>query len=153
MRASVRVGVIAAAALVVFYAAVVGGASRSAAHLTSQAASDWYYLVPIVGGFGVQVGLVAELRRRHRLMRAEAAAGASGAGASTVGMIACCAHHIVDLVPFLGATAAAAFLVRWRVAFMLVGIGVNAAGIAVAGRRLRGTQSRARAEGRACAAA
>ena len=134
---SARVGVAAALALASFYVVVVAGASGSWKHLTDQAAADWYYLLPVVVGFGLQVGLVAELRRRHRLHRTEAAAGGTGAGASTVGMVACCAHHVADLAPFVGATAAAAFLTDYRVPFMVIGISVNAVGVAVAARRLR----------------
>jgi len=134
---SVRVGATASAVLAAFYVAVVWGASRSADHLTDQIASDWYFLVPIMAGFGIQVGLVSELRRRHQMRGAAAAAGAAGAGSSTVGMIACCAHHIADLAPFIGATGAAAFLTDYRIAFMGAGIGVNALGVAIAWRRLR----------------
>ena len=134
---SVRVGLIAGAILAAFYVSVVWGASRSFSHLSDQIARDWYLLVPIMAGFGVQVGLVSELRRRHRMRGAAAAAGAAGAGSSTVGMIACCAHHIADLAPFIGATGAAAFLTDHRVAFMVGGLGVNSVGVAVAWRRLR----------------
>ncbi len=134
---SVRAGILAAAGMAVSYAIVVGGLSGSAAHLADQVAADWYLLVPIVVGFGVQVGLVSELRRRHRLHRAAAAAGVAGAGASTVGMVACCAHHVADLAPFLGATAAATFLADYRLPFMVGGLLVNGIGIAVVARRLR----------------
>ena len=134
---AVRAGVVASAGLAAFYVTVISVASGSLAHLVDQIRSDWYFLVPILGGFGLQVALVAELRRRHRLHRAEAAAGGAGAGASTAGMIACCAHHLADLAPFVGATGAAAFLTDYRIPFMVVGIGVNAAGITVAARRLR----------------
>jgi hypothetical protein len=123
--------------MAVSYAVVVGGLSGSASHLVEQVGADRYLLLPIVAGFGVQVGLVTELQRRHRLHRAAAAAGAAGAGASTVGMIACCAHHAADLAPFLGATAAAAFLTDHRLLFMGSGILVNGVGIAVVARRLR----------------
>jgi hypothetical protein len=51
-------------------------------------------------------------------------------------MVACCAHHLADLAPFIGATGAAAFLTDYRIPFMVVGIGVNAIGIAVTARRL-----------------
>lgn len=134
---SARAGLLAAAGLALFYVVVVAGASGSWAHLADQARQDWYYLMPIVGGFGLQVGLVAELHRRHRLRPAVAAAGGAGAGASTVGMVACCAHHLADLAPFIGATGAAAFLTDYRAPFMLVGIGVNALGVTIATRRLR----------------
>jgi hypothetical protein len=54
-------------------------------------------------------------------------------------MVACCAHHLADLLPFLGASGAAAFLYDYRLAFVLVGVGVNAVGITIAVRRLRRT--------------
>ena len=138
-RRSIRAGVLAAAGLLLFYTAVVAGASRSWTHLTDQARLDWYYLVPIVGGFATQIALLSELRRRHRLQRRAAAAGGAGAGASTAGMVACCAHHLADLAPFIGATGFAAFLIDYRIPFMLVGIGDNAVGVAVAARHLRRT--------------
>lgn len=155
-RRSVRGGMIAAAVLAVFYIVVVWGASGSFGHLTGQIARDWYLLIPIIVGFGLQVGLVVELRRRHQIRGTAAAAGAAGAGSSTVGMIACCAHHIADLAPFIGATGAAAFLTDYRIAFMVGGLGVNAVGVGVAWRRLRRTTSMraaplAREEEPACA--
>ena len=136
-RRSVALGLIATVGLAAFYGLVVGLASGSWDHLTAQARQDWYFLAPILIGFGAQVGLLAELRHRHRLHRRAAAAGGAGAGASAAGMVACCAHHLADLLPLVGATGAAAFLIDYRVPFMLVGIGVNAVGVAVAARRLR----------------
>lgn len=153
---SVRAGTLASAGLALFYVVVVAGASGSLDHLVDQARQDWYYLAAIVAGFGVQVALISELRRRHRLQHAAAAAGGAGAGASTVGMVACCAHHIADLAPFIGATGAAAFLTDYRIPFMIVGIGVNAVGITIAARRLKHTplrDPRRHEEADACVAA
>lgn len=137
---SVRIGAVAGAAMTLFYVAVVAGASGSWQHLTDQARQDWYYLVVIIAGFAAQVAMFTELRRRHRLHHPVAAASGAGAGASTAGMVACCAHHLADLVPFIGATGAAAFLTDYRLPFMLGGIGVNAVGLTIAGRRLRRTR-------------
>lgn len=134
---SLRIGSMAAAGLAAFYVAVVAGASGSTSHLVDQIRTDWYLLALIIGGFGVQVGLLAELRRRHRFHGAAATASGAGAGASTTGMVACCAHHLADLAPLAGASGAAAFLTGYRVPFMVAGIGVNAVGILVAARRLR----------------
>jgi hypothetical protein len=122
--------------MMLFYAVVVLGASRSVDHLADQVGADWYLLLPIVAGFGVQVGLLVELRRRQRLHREVIAAGTAGASTSTVGMVACCAHHLADLLPFVGATAAATFLYDYRLPFMLVGVGLNGIAIIVALRRL-----------------
>ena len=134
---SVRTAAIATAVLALFYVSVVWIASGSFDHLVEQARLDWYYLGLIMGGFAVQVALVSELRRRRRrLQRSAALAGKAGMGASSAGMIACCAHHIADLAPFIGATGAATFLIDYRIPFMIVGIGVNAVGIAIAARRL-----------------
>ena len=133
---SLRTGVIAAVAMAAFYVAVVRGASGSWNHLWNQVREDWAYLAVIIAGFATQVTLVAELRHRHRLDTAATAAGGVGAGASTAGMIACCAHHLADLLPVIGATGAATFLIDYRVPFMLVGIGVNAAGVFIAARQL-----------------
>ena len=134
---STAVGATASAAMMLFYVVVVLGASRSVDHLADQVAADWYLLLPIVAGFGVQVGLWVELRRRQRLHREVIAAGTAGAGASTVGMVACCAHHLAELLPFVGATAAATFLYGYRLPFMLAGVGLNAIAISIALRRLR----------------
>jgi hypothetical protein len=45
-------------------------------------------------------------------------------------MVACCAHHVADVLPILGLTAAAAFLAQYRLAFMLIGLGTTMIGIA-----------------------
>lgn len=138
-RRSRRIGLLAAGGLALFYAVVVGGASGSLNHLADQARRDWYFLAFIIGGFGLQVALAAELRRRHRLQHAAAVATGTGSGASVVGMVACCAHHLADLAPFIGATGAATFLLDYRIPFMVTGLGVNTLGVAVAVRRLRRT--------------
>jgi hypothetical protein len=132
---SLRWGLVASTALAAFYVVVLAWASGWD-HLRDQAGQDWWLLLPIVVGFGTQVALTAELRRRHRAHHLGATTGA-GTGASTVGMVACCAHHLADLVPLIGATGLAAFLLDWRIPFMLGGIAVNAIAVAVAARRLR----------------
>jgi hypothetical protein len=50
---------------------------------------------------------------------------------STVAMVACCAHHVTDVLPILGLTAAAAFLAEYRMPFMLIGLGTTLLGIVV----------------------
>lgn len=125
--------------MAVFYALVVGGFSGSVEHLYDQIQLDWYLLIPILAGFGAQITVMAELRRRHKLMGVAMGAGAAGTGASSAGMIACCAHHIGELLPFLGATAATTFLYDARVAFMIFGVGINAFALAVGISRLRKT--------------
>ena len=135
-RNAVRAGVVAAVALAAFYALVVGFAG-GLEHLGQQTVEDWPWLVMIVGGFGTQIGLFAELRRRKRLHADVRAATGGGAGASAVGMVACCAHHIADLAPVIGASGAAVFLTEYRIPIMAAGVTINALGVFLAARRLR----------------
>jgi hypothetical protein len=136
---AIRAGVLAAGVLGLFYALVVGGVG-GLAHLGQQAADDWPWLAMILTGFGTQVALFVELRHRKRLHDAAMKTATSGgAGASAVGMVACCAHHVADLAPIIGATGLAVFLTDYRIPIMILGIGINALGVVLATRRLRRT--------------
>ena len=104
-------------------------------HLRDQARTDWWLLTPIIVRFGTQVALSVELRHRHHAQHLGATTGA-GSGASAVGMVACCAHHLVDLVPLLGAAGVAGFLFDWRIPLMVGGLAINLVAVAIAGRRL-----------------
>ncbi len=94
-----------------------------------------WIVLPIILGFGVQSALYIILKKR--LFVPVANPGPSGAltgmggTTSTLAMVACCAHHVTDVLPILGLTAAAAFLAQYQTAFMLVGLGTTLTGIAV----------------------
>lgn len=94
-----------------------------------------WIVIPIILGFGVQVALYTVLKKR--LFVPVANAGPSGAltgmggATSTMAMIACCAHHVTDVLPILGLTAAATFLANYQTLFMLVGLGTTLVGIGV----------------------
>lgn len=133
-RHSLRWGATASGALTGFYVAVLA-ASGGWAHLLDQARTDWWLLTPIIIAFGTQVALSVELRSRYHAQHLGATTGA-GTGASAVGMVACCAHHLVDLVPLLGAAGIAGFLFDWRIPLMVAGLAINLAAVAIAGRRL-----------------
>lgn len=109
-------------------------------HATELLQQDWYLVVPIALGFGIQVGLFTYMRNSLRLRKgtgsATALAGA-GTGTSSVAMLACCAHHLTDVLPFLGLSGAALFLADYRQPLMLVGIVTNLVGIAVMVRTIR----------------
>jgi hypothetical protein len=96
---------------------------------------DRWIVLPIILGFGVQVGLYTILKKR--LFVPVATTGPSGTlvgaggATSTIAMAACCAHHVTDVLPILGLTAAATFLAQYRTAFMLAGLGTMLVGIAV----------------------
>jgi hypothetical protein len=94
---------------------------------------DRWIVLPIILGFGVQMALYVILKKRLFIPVAHTGpsgklTGASG-GMSTAAMVACCAHHVTDVLPVLGLTAAAAFLAQYRIAFMVVGLSMTMAGI------------------------
>jgi hypothetical protein len=109
--------------------------AESPAHAVELFWQDRLIVIPIVLGFGVQAALYTILKKR--LFVPVATTGPSGAlmgsggATSTLAMVACCAHHVTDVLPILGLTAAAAFLAEYRTAFMLVGLGTTLLGIAI----------------------
>lgn len=122
-------GLLGAAFLTGVYLGIVALA-ESPAHALDLFWEDRALVVPILLGFGVQVGLFTYLKQN--LAAASRAAGgttAAGGGLSTVAMVACCAHHVADVLPLLGLTAAATFLANWKVPFMIAGLLTNLIGI------------------------
>ena len=95
--------------------------------------SNRWFVVAIWITFGVQAALFSILRLR--LFVPTAAAAGSGAvmgtsgGTSVTAMVACCLHHVTDVLPILGLSAAATFLTRYQRPFMLLGLGMNIFGI------------------------
>ena len=127
-------GLVGALFLTGLYFGIVSWA-ESPQHAVELFWDDRWIVLPIILGFGVQVGLYTILKKR--LFVPVATIGPSGpmmgAGGttSTIAMVACCAHHVADVLPILGLTAAATFLAQYRIAFMLVGLGTTLLGILI----------------------
>jgi hypothetical protein len=93
------------------------------------------YVIPIWITFGIQAALYSILRFRLFIPTTSSNhtgtfVGTSG-GTSVTAMVACCIHHVTDVLPILGLSAAATFLTRYQRPFMLVGLGMNIIGIVV----------------------
>lgn len=136
-RASLVAAAVAGAGMATLYAGVLVWAGGTE-HLQVQAAADWWLLAPIVATFAAQVGVMVELRAR-RAAHHLAGAGGAASGASVTGMVACCAHHLVELAPLAGLTGVAVALADIRIPLMAAGLALNVAVLALAARRLRGT--------------
>lgn len=127
-------GLLGGLALAGLYFGLVSWA-ESPAHALEQAWQDRWIIAPLILGFGVQVGLYAVLKTGAYIPVAAPGSsgvltGASG-GMSATAMVACCAHHLTDILPLVGLTAASTFLAEYRIPFMLMGLGTTAVGIAV----------------------
>lgn len=107
---------------------------------------QFYYLSPwiisISAGFGIQVGLYTKLRMIIKAADKETGKGMVFASLSTssVSMIACCAHHLVDVLPLIGFSALSIFLVRYQVHLLVFSLLINFLGISVMIRNLRKIQ-------------
>lgn len=103
-------GLAGTAGLTTVYFALVSLA-ESFQHALDLFREDRFIVIPIVVGFGIQIALYVILKKR--LFPPVSSTGPSGtlAGAggatSTLAMVACCAHHVTDVLPILGLTAAA----------------------------------------------
>jgi len=104
-------------------------------YAVSQFLRNRWYILPIFITLGIQAALYSILRFRLFIPTTSTGhsgtmMGASGSTSATA-MVACCLHHVSDVLPILGLSAAAAFLTRYQRPFMLVGLAMNVVGIIV----------------------
>ena len=130
----VAFGLLAVLGLLTFYLGIITLA-QGWAHALGQLAEDRWFVGVIALGFGTQVGLFTYLKGLH----AQAAAGgvAASTGTSTAAMLACCAHHLADILPIVGLSGAAIFLNAYKTPLLWVGILMNLIGIVYLLRKIR----------------
>ena len=97
-------------------------------HATQQLADDRWFVSAIIAGFGTQVGLYTFLRSIYTHVMAGGVAASTGA--SSVAMLACCAHHLTDVFAIFGLSGAAIFLNAYKTPLLWLGIVMNLFGIA-----------------------
>ncbi len=119
-------GAVAAAGLLLFYLGLITLA-QGWAHALEQLSEDRWFVGAIAAGFGTQIGLFTYLRGLHA--RATAGGVAASTGTSAAAMLACCAHHVTDILPIIGLSGAAVFLNVYKTPLLWLGIGMNLAGI------------------------
>ena len=122
--------------------------AESPAHALDLFWQDKAFVIPIMLGFGTQVALYTLLKKGLYMpihTPSGSATTAAGGGMSTVAMVACCAHHVADVLPLVGLTAAATFLANWKIPFMIVGLLTNLIGIAIMLRLIYKERKRATA--------
>ena len=119
-------GLLGVLGLLAFYLGIITLA-QGWGHAIQQLADDRWFVGVIVSGFGAQLGLYAYLKGLH----AQAAAGgvAASTGTSATAMLACCAHHLADVLPIIGLSGAAVFLNAYKTPLLWLGIVMNFAGI------------------------
>ncbi len=131
-------GLMAGISLLAIYFVVMRLGSGSWDYTISELGKLKFWVAPLILGFGIQVGLFSYLRNCQKTGgNMVTGATATSATTSSVAMLACCAHHLTDILPFLGLVAAATFLATYQEWFLGLGILSNLAGIFVMVRQVR----------------
>ncbi len=84
-----------------------------------------WLLIPLILGFGVQIGLFTYLR--HLNIVCGITMAGSG-GISGISMILCCSHYLVNFLPFISLSFAS-FLTKYTFYILLFGVAANIFGI------------------------
>jgi hypothetical protein len=101
--------------------------------------TDGYGTVPGASGAMSGTAMVTQhqtkfgagLRNKVSLQEKHSAVLPSSSGVvSGTAMLACCAHHLVDVLPILGISGAAIFLTQYQRLFLVLGLSINLLGIA-----------------------
>lgn len=122
-------GMLAGLALSAVYVAVLG-AANSLQHVVSEFARLWFWIVPLVLGFAAQIALFVYARGATQGRGGLPAGGVVGTGVTnTVSMLACCAHHLTDVLPLIGLTSAAFLLARYQSVFLVLGVASSVVGL------------------------
>lgn len=128
---ALRWGLVGGGVLSLLYFGLVSLAN-SPGHALAEFLRLWYWMVPLIAGFSLQMGLFGYARGAMRLGeqgKANARGLAASGGASGLSMVACCAHHLTDILPFFGMAQAALFLTDYQSLFLLAGILSNTVGL------------------------
>jgi len=115
-------GLVASLLLLTFYFATLT-ILNSFEHALSQFYGLWYLILPLATGFGIQVGLYMHIKESSdakKLRGQNEIAACSGMSAGS--MIACCAHHVTDVLPILGLSGTLLFFAQYQSFFMLIGV-------------------------------
>lgn len=95
----------------------------------TQFADFWYFIISLVLGFGIQIGLYQYIKTLvHEGRGMGKVVGISGT-TSTAAMISCCAHYLVNLIPILGVTGLVTFVAQYQVELFWIGLAFNIFGI------------------------
>jgi len=93
-----------------------------------QFTKNWYWIISLAVGFGVQVGLFIYLRQRHRQQMTAGVMAVSG-GTSGAAMIACCTHYLVNILPIIGISGFAVLVGQYQTELFVGSLIFNLFGI------------------------
>ncbi|RJQ26521.1 hypothetical protein C4577_03385 [Candidatus Parcubacteria bacterium] len=116
-----------------FYFLLLFAVTRDLLHPFNQFQLFQPWMSFLIIGFGIQTGLFWLMRNGFCLGAKDIGdagfAAGTGTAVSGVAMVACCAHHAVDILPILGVSAATLFLSEYQEQLLIFGVVTNFLGI------------------------
>lgn len=89
---------------------------------------NWYYVLALSAGFGIQIGLYTYLRQTVHQNSGGKVVAVSGT-TSTIAMVSCCSHYLVNVLPIIGLTGFITVVSQYQTQLFWVGIGANVLGV------------------------
>jgi hypothetical protein len=125
------IGSLSSVGLLVFWFLVLT-VTESFDHALKQFVEIGVWIVILAIGFGLQVALFTFIRKQFRVKNGKQTAEVATSGGVSAGtMVVCCAHHFFEILPVLGLSTAAVFLVKYQTPFFFLGIFSNMIGISM----------------------
>ncbi|MDD2913031.1 MAG: hypothetical protein PHH17_00430 [Candidatus Pacebacteria bacterium] len=124
----VIIGFLASLLLFAFYILILSF-FESSSHAFSQFSLFRYWISILIIGFGIQVGLFSFVREKQKTASKKTLSASCGISAGS--MVACCLHHLADILPLIGISGMTLFFTEYQLWFMLLGIISNFMGIAI----------------------
>ncbi len=85
----------------------------------------WFFILPLSAGFGTQIGLYTAIKHSATINAGAVSTGTISGGS----MVACCSHFLLNIIPLIGFTGVAAFLMAYQKMFFSIGIASSVFGI------------------------
>lgn len=87
----------------------------------------WYYIISLAVGFGIQIGLYVYLKNiiHKNKKKVIAVSGTT----STIAMISCCSHYLVNILPIIGIAGAITIISQYQIQLFWLGLSANLLGI------------------------
>lgn len=137
IKKSIIWGLVSSAILLAFYFTAVGLIS-GARFAVSEFAKNWYFILGLSLGFGLQVGLYSYLRQliKNQVLSSSKKTVAITGTTSTLSMLSCCAHYLVNILPILGVAGAVSVIAQYQRELFGVGLLFNFFGVVYIGRQI-----------------
>ena len=130
-------GIISSFSLLALYFFIMILSNSSFLNALGNLESLKWWIIPLVITFGTQVGLFVYAKDLKRNVSAKATSTSSVT--SSVAMVACCAHHITDILPIIGLSILTTVLTKYQTWFLALGLASNLIGIWLMLREVRRT--------------